>query len=143
MKSSDDLRDFSRNLPMALLRAREAVMARFRPILRAHGLSEQQWRVLRVLADEDGLEISALAERTLLLMPSLTRILKGMEEAALVAREGVAGDKRRRVMRLTDAGRERFAVIAPLSEGEYRGIEEAVGAEELERLYGLLGKLGE
>ncbi|MGM3243097.1 hypothetical protein ACS2VP_27140, partial [Bacillus cereus group sp. Bc237] len=44
------LRAFSRSLPMALLRSRESVMVRFRPMLRAHGLTEQQWRVLRAMA---------------------------------------------------------------------------------------------
>jgi hypothetical protein len=43
------LRDFSKSLPMALMRTREAVMKRFRPSLRDHALTEQQWRVLRAL----------------------------------------------------------------------------------------------
>ena len=46
------MRTFSQSLPMALLRAREAVMRRFRPGLRCHGVTEQQWRVLRALAEE-------------------------------------------------------------------------------------------
>ena len=71
------LRDFQRNLPMALLRARESVMGQFRPNLRKHDITEQQWRVVRALYGHDGMEITALSEQTLLLMPSLTRILKG------------------------------------------------------------------
>ncbi len=43
------MREFSRSLPMSLLRAREAVMRQFRPSLRNHGLTEQQWRILRAL----------------------------------------------------------------------------------------------
>ena len=42
---------------MLLLRAREAVMLRFRDMLRRQGLTEQQWRVLRALATEDAFEI--------------------------------------------------------------------------------------
>jgi hypothetical protein len=38
------MREFSRSLPMSLLRAREAVMRQFRPSLRDHGLTEQQSR---------------------------------------------------------------------------------------------------
>ncbi|MGH7006661.1 MAG: hypothetical protein ACREIP_22160, partial [Alphaproteobacteria bacterium] len=38
------MRAFSRSLPMQLLRAREAVMQRFRPMLHQHGVTEQQWR---------------------------------------------------------------------------------------------------
>ncbi|MFN8954252.1 MAG: homoprotocatechuate degradation operon regulator HpaR, partial [Burkholderiales bacterium] len=40
-----------RNLPRLLLEAREAVMFHTRPSLREHGLSDQQWRVLRVLGE--------------------------------------------------------------------------------------------
>ncbi len=40
-----------RNLPRLLLEAREAVMLHTRPSLREHGLSDQQWRVLRVLGE--------------------------------------------------------------------------------------------
>ena len=40
-----------RNLPLLLLQAREAVFARFRPLLNAVGLTEQQWRVVRALLD--------------------------------------------------------------------------------------------
>ncbi len=60
-------------LPMALLRAREAVMARFRPLLDAHGINEQQWRVIRVLAEHPSLDATDLAQRANILAPSLTR----------------------------------------------------------------------
>lgn len=73
--------DFDHSLPMLLLRAREVSMARFRPILAAHGLTEQQWRVIRALAEDNGLELKTLAARTLILKPSMTGIvdrLKGM-----------------------------------------------------------------
>ena len=35
-----------------MLRAREAIMISFRPILAKHGFTEQQWRVLRVLGEK-------------------------------------------------------------------------------------------
>jgi len=56
------MREFSRSLPMSLLRAREAVMRQFRPALRRHDLTEQQWRILRALAAIDAIE-PMLAER--------------------------------------------------------------------------------
>ena len=55
------MREFSRSLPMSLLRAREAVMRHFRPSLRDHGLTEQQWRILRALASIDAIEVTELA----------------------------------------------------------------------------------
>ena len=69
---------------MALLRAREAVMKKFIPALREHNLSPQQWRVIRALNEEDGLDISELAERCYLLMPSLSRIVPNLESRNLL-----------------------------------------------------------
>jgi len=52
MSESDHAPSFvHRNLPRLLLEAREAVMQHTRPSLREHGLSDQQWRVLRVLGE--------------------------------------------------------------------------------------------
>ena len=61
------MRDFSRSLPMSLLRAREAVMRQFRPSLRNHGLTEQQWRILRALTAVDAIEVTELARVAFLL----------------------------------------------------------------------------
>lgn len=138
-----ELRDFDRNLPMALLRAREAVMARFRPILRAHNITEQQWRVIRALYNErEGLEVTALSERTLILMPSLTRILKTLEAEGLVARLKVAGDNRRSLTRLAGKGEALYTCIAPLSEAEYEKLEAEIGEENLNQLYHILKQIG-
>ncbi|HOB67622.1 MAG TPA: homoprotocatechuate degradation operon regulator HpaR, partial [Ottowia sp.] len=63
-----------RNLPLLLLKARESLMQSRRPALRGHGLSDQQWRVLRVLADPahaSGLDTGRLAREAHLLGPSL------------------------------------------------------------------------
>lgn len=141
-RMTEDLRDFQKNLPMALLRARETVMGRFRPILRDHDITEQQWRVVRALYGHEGLEATALAEQTLLLMPSLTRILKTLEEQKLIKRFAVKGDNRRRLIRLAARGRDLYVKMAPLSEAEYKSIEEKIGSEHLESLYELLWIVG-
>ena len=73
--SEKALRSFDRSLPMALLRAREAVMKKFLPSLRANNLSSQQWRVIRALREKDGQDLSELSARCFLLMPSLSHIL--------------------------------------------------------------------
>ena len=50
-----------RNLPRLLLQARESVMAHTRPSLRAHALSDQQWRVLRVLGEHGVVDTGRVA----------------------------------------------------------------------------------
>lgn len=123
---------------MALLRAREAVMSEFRPMLRAYGLTEQQWRVLRVLVETGEVQISALAKKSFILMPSLSRILQSMESRALIERAPVARDQRRTLIRITADGRSLVAKVAPDAEQQYAVITEAVGAKNLDLLYSLL-----
>jgi len=141
--ASRRLRDFEHSLPMQLLKAREAAMARFRPMLRAHGLTEQQWRVLRVLAAWPDIDASAIARRSLLLAPSLSRILQHLESAGLIARRTPAGDLRRAVFALTARGRARFEAVAPDSERLYRDITLAFGPQRLAALYDLLSEFAE
>ena len=92
------MRDFSRSLPMSLLRAREAVMRQFRPSLRDHGLTEQQWRILRALAAVDAIEVTELARVAFLLGPSLSRMLRDLEARRLIERRTAKADLRRGVV---------------------------------------------
>ena len=138
-----DLRGFSRSLPMSLLRAREAVMKKFIPSLKERNLSPQQWRVIRALEDENGLDISELSERCQLLMPSLSRIIQNLESRDLVQRQSVETDQRRSAIFLTDSGHELFNLIAPKSAERYEYITEKFGYGKLELLYDLLDELVE
>ncbi len=135
------LRDFSHSLPMALLRAREAVMSRFRPMLRAHGVTEQQWRVLRALEDSGEIEISRLAERSFILMPSLSRILRNLEGRDLITRRVAATDQRRVLAAISPKGLELVGEVAPHSEANYAVIAEAAGEDNIAQLYGLLDQV--
>ncbi len=137
------MRDFSRSLPMALLKAREAVMDRFRPSLREFGITEQQWRVLRALYGRGEVETGALAGLCCLLTPSLSRILKHLEATGLVSRRPAPSDQRRTLVTISTAGRALLERRAPLSEAQYRAIEEAFGKERIDALYSTLGDLVE
>ena len=138
--TAGQLRDFQHSLPMALLRAREAAMSRFRPMLRRHGLTEQQWRVIRALAAYQEIDASELAKRSFLLAPSLTRILRFLEREALVKRSSDASDQRRYVFVLTAQGRRIYEEVGPDSELLYADIEKEFGADKLEALYALLAE---
>lgn len=135
------IRDFERSLPMALLRAREAVMDRFRPMLREFGVTEQQWRVLRALSDVTEIDVSALAERCCILAPSLSRILRDLTGRGLVARRTTEEDLRVGLISITDAGRRLIAKVGPHSEARYARIAALIGADNLNRLYALLDQL--
>jgi homoprotocatechuate degradation regulator HpaR len=135
------MRDFSRSLPMALLRAREAVMRQFRPSLREHDLTEQQWRILRALAAVETIEVTELARIAFLLGPSLSRILRDLEARGLIARKLVARDQRRSMLSIVPKGLKLIAQVAPHSEEIYAEISGRYGARKLAELHKMLGEL--
>ncbi|MFM1988314.1 MAG: homoprotocatechuate degradation operon regulator HpaR [Pseudomonadota bacterium] len=137
------MRAYSRSLPMLLLRSHQAVMAQFRPVLRAHGITEQQWRVLRALSSVDEARITRLAEMTLISKPSLSRLLPALEARRLVKRSATADDARGASIRIAPAGTALIAKVAPHSEARYRAIGDAIGDDAMAALYELLPRLAE
>ena len=130
-----------RSLPMALLRAREVIMARFRPMLARHDITEQQWRVLRVLAEGGPLEATEVAHRASILPPSLTRIIKTMEDRRFITRKKVKGDGRRALLAISPAGMALIEALLPERVAIYEAIEQRYGAKQHERLLDLLENL--
>ena len=135
------LRDFSRSLPMSLLRAREAVMQHFRASLRRYNLTEQQWRVLRALTTVEAIEVTELAHATFLLPPSLSRIIRDLEERGLVARRSAETDLRRALVSISAEGVRLIETVSPESELIYGRIAGAFGTERLGLLQELLREL--
>lgn len=135
------MREFSRSLPMSLLRAREAVMRQFRPSLRQHGLTEQQWRILRALAAIDAVEVTELARTAFLLGPSLSRILRDLEARHLIERKTARADQRRSMVSISEKGVKLMASVAPRSEAIYAEITRRFGARRLSELQEMLGEL--
>ena len=131
-----------RNLPRLLLQAREAVMAHTRPGLRQHGLSDQQWRVLRVLGEHanepEGIETGRVAREAYLLGPSLTGVLTRMERDGLIERERSAQDARRSVVRATPLGLSKVQALQETIEAHYAWMEAHLGKTKLGQLYALL-----
>jgi homoprotocatechuate degradation regulator HpaR len=135
------MREFSRSLPMSLLRAREAVMRQFRPSLRSHGLTEQQWRILRALSAVETIEVTELARMAFLLGPSLSRILRDLEGRQLVERRADEADQRRAVVSISAKGLKLIEAVAPTSEAIYAEITRRFGARRLSELQEMLGVL--
>jgi homoprotocatechuate degradation regulator HpaR len=134
-----------RNLPRLLLQAREAVMTHTRPSLREHGLSDQQWRVLRVLGEHanskdgaEGVETGRVAREAFLLGPSLTGVLTRMERDGLIERSRCLQDARRTVVRATPLGLSKVAKLSEAIEAHYAWMESELGKQKLAQLYQLL-----
>lgn len=130
-----------RNLPRLLLQARESVMAHTRPGLRGVGLSDQQWRVLRVLGEHGTVETGRVAREAFILGPSLTGVLARMERDGLVQRERDPTDQRRTVVQATPKGLKLVDRLSHTIEAHYQWLEKSLGKQKLAQLYELLDEL--
>lgn len=131
----------SRSLPIALIRAREGVMAPIRDMLSETGITEQQWRVLRVLAEYGQMDTKTLADRSSLLFPSLTRIAATLRQKGLVTQTRDDKDRRRQFIEITPAGQQIIDARASQAARIVAGLKELLGAEDYERLLDLLERL--
>ena len=136
-------RDTRRSLPIALLRAREAVMVRFRPMLAAHDITEQQWRVLRVVHETGAVEATELARRACVLAPSLTRIIRALEARGFIRRRRHKDDARRAVIEMTGDGSAFIHRVTPESVAIYDEMEALFGHAALAQLLDRLERLTE
>jgi len=136
-------RDTRRALPLALLRAREAVMVRFRPLLAERDMTEQQWRVVRVLGEDSPLDASEVANRACVLAPSLTRIIRALEDRKLITRDRDTGDGRRISLAIAPAGLAMIRELTPEIRLIYAHLEASYGRERMERLLDMLCELAE
>jgi homoprotocatechuate degradation regulator HpaR len=116
-------------------------MAHTRPSLREHGLSDQQWRVLRVLGEHGAVETGRVASEAYILGPSLTGVLARMERDGLIQRERDPADQRRTVVDATAKGRKMVARLSDTIETHYQWLEQSLGKQKLAQLYELLDQL--
>ncbi len=140
LSTTTSLRKFEKSLPIALLRSREATTRLFKPFIDSHDLTMPQWRVLRALAEADALDAKTLAERCVILPPSLTRIFRCLTQRGLIAPVD-CNDARRHMVRLTDEGRSLFEEVVEESEPTYQRLADAFGPTRLDTLLNLLNEL--
>jgi homoprotocatechuate degradation regulator HpaR len=133
----------NRSLPIALLRAREKVMGPIRAMLADVGVTEQQWRVLRVLNEGGTLDPTEIAERSCLLLPSLTRILQTLEGKKLITREPHPTDRRKQLVTISEGGRQLISDNMQESQRLNAWLKDSFGQDKLDALLDLLNELDE
>lgn len=131
----------ARSLPIALLRARETVMGPYREMLTQSGISEQKWRVLRVVSESGPMEQTAIASAACLMLPSLTRILSAMEKDGLLTRQPDTQDRRKSIVTISAAGQAFIASHASRSAEITARLQQSYGAEKMTQLLDLLEEL--
>lgn len=131
----------ARSLPISLIRAREGVMAPIREMLAETGITEQQWRVLRVLAEHGAMDASTLADRASLLFPSLTRIATTMRKKGLLTQTRDEKDRRRQMIAITAEGQKIIDDNTAQAAEIVVGFKARLGEAQYEQLLDLLAKL--
>lgn len=135
------LRQTDRSLPIALLRARETIMEPIRDMLSRSQISEQKWRLLRVVDEIGPAEQTVIAKRACLLLPSLTRLMRAMESDDLLSRKPDSTDRRKSIVSITQKGRVLIAEHTSESIALSADIQTKFGAKKLETLLDLLDEL--
>jgi DNA-binding MarR family transcriptional regulator len=92
--------------------------------------------------DDDGTRVSVLAERAGVSKQAMAQLVAHLERHGYVERVPDAGDRRAKLVRATDRGREVFAVARELMADAEARLTERLGAAKLRRLRALLEELG-
>lgn len=132
--SKPNLGPYRESLAGTLLAAREAVMAPIRPMLRDANVTEQQWRVLRVLVEHNSLDARSIASAALLHAPSVTRILKELLDRGLIERTVDPKDSRRSIVSISEAGHMLVKLTARHTVQVLNSYAETFGPERLTAL---------
>ena len=128
------MQEFSRSLPMMLYRTLDAVMPRFRQIFSEFGLTEQQWRVLRVLWQHEQIAFRELADLTLIPPPSLVGVVDRLTKSGLARRRRSISDRRSVFVQATSKGQALEAKVRPRVDKAYAELRSSVNAKTWDAL---------
>ena len=129
--------------PIGLQLAHSAkhVARAFNDALADVGGSMPMWFILSNLKGDEWRTQHELARALRIEGPTLTRHLDGLEEEGLVVRKRAPKDRRAVSVELTDAGRAKHADMLRAVQAFNRRLLAGFGAEEIDQLRALLGKL--
>ena len=100
--------------------------------------TEEHWRILHVLSDEQGRSMGELAELVLLNGPALTKNMDKLVSRGVVQRAADANDNRKVLVFISDFGLEVVARLKERVDAHHDSIEEALGPRKTSQLKRLL-----
>jgi MarR family transcriptional regulator, organic hydroperoxide resistance regulator len=101
-------------------------------------VNEEHWRILEVVADEQGHSMGELAEKVLLNNPALTKNIDRLVSRGLVQRAQDERDSRKVLVYISDRGLEMVARLKVSVDAHHDVIEEALGPRKTSQLKRLL-----
>lgn len=122
------------SLAYLLSRAERVVNRGLAAALAAEGVTVEQWRIMRALADGRGESMGELAEAVLMPHPTLTKAVDRLIDRALVYRGPAKGDRRRVAVFVSGRGAELLARIDGAVAEQQALVAAAFGAERTARL---------
>ena len=128
-------------LAALLAQASHLISAEFHAVVRAHGLSVSEWRVLASLAGGAPVSTGRLAQVAVLKQPTVTRMLDRMEARGQVERLAHAGDRRVTLVRITAAGASTVAQLIVLAREHEARVLEPFGLQRAEDLKATLRRI--
>jgi DNA-binding MarR family transcriptional regulator len=105
-KPQDTFRSREQEATLGLLRTADAVKRSLAQVIEPHGITPQQYNVLRILrgAGAEGLPTLTIGERMIEQTPGVTRLVDRLERKDLVARSPCPKDRRRVFCKITPKG---------------------------------------
>ncbi len=138
----DDDDHFSLKLWLRILTCSNLIESKIRYHLRRDFDSTlPRFDLLAQLDRADGLKMSELSQRLMVTGGNVTGLADQLQQEGWLVREQVENDRRATRLRLTDAGRERFAGMARTHEGWVIGMLGSLSRDEQRQLHALLGTL--
>jgi DNA-binding MarR family transcriptional regulator len=101
-------------------------------------VSEEHWRILQVVADEQGHSMGELAAQVLLNNPALTKNIDKLVSRGLVQRAPDEHDSRKVLVYISDRGLEMVARLKLSVDAHHEAIEGALGPRNTVQLKRLL-----
>ncbi|MEV1022995.1 MarR family transcriptional regulator [Streptomyces sp. NPDC050264] len=124
-----------------LTRAERLSVRRVQSVLDEFDCSVEAWRVLDLLSDGQGHNMTALADHAFLPAPSLTKLIDQLVDLNLVYRRVDPADRRRVLAHLTPRGMQRWQRLCRAVRADWAEWEPLLPEDGAERLHTLLDRL--
>ena len=118
-------------LSALLARASMAISAEFNEDTRRHKVPVPHWRIMACLSDGDAMSLSQLSELTVIQLPTLTRVVRRLEQRGLLRRQADPADRRVALIGLTARGRTQVAPLLDLARERQKRLLEGMDAAGL------------